>query len=40
VSLGYQQIVFADRDKRITRFPKEIIDKVKEYELVLPPLTN
>ncbi|WP_137924185.1 thioesterase family protein [Cupriavidus sp. 2SB] len=40
VSLGYQQIVFAGRDKRISRFPKEIIEKVREYELILPPLAN
>ncbi|WP_454766891.1 acyl-CoA thioesterase [Cupriavidus campinensis] len=40
VSMGYQQLVFADRAKRITRFPKEIIEKVKEYELILPPLAN
>lgn len=40
VSLGYQQIVFADREKRIARFPKEIIERVKEYELILPQLAN
>ena len=40
VSLGYQQIVFADREKRISRFPREIIERVKEYELVLPPFAN
>lgn len=40
VSLGYQQIVFADRDKRIARFPKEIVERVKEYEVTAPMLAN
>ena len=40
VSLGYQQIVFADREKRITRFPAGIIERVREYELVLPALAS
>ncbi|CAG2141975.1 hypothetical protein LMG31506_02568 [Cupriavidus yeoncheonensis] len=40
VSLGYQQIVFADKDKRISRFPHGIIERVKEYELVLPALAS
>ncbi|MGO4582046.1 acyl-CoA thioesterase [Cupriavidus sp. 2TAF22] len=40
VSLGYQQIVFAGRDKRITRFPREIVERVKEYELKLPKFAS
>lgn len=32
VSSGYQQIVFASRDKRIQRLPFEVLSKVKEYE--------
>lgn len=40
VSLGYQQILFAGTDKRIRRFPPGIIERVKEYELVLPTGSN
>ena len=40
VSLGYQQIVFAGKDKRITCFPREIIERVKEYELIASPFAN
>jgi acyl-CoA thioesterase FadM len=40
VSLGYQQILFAGTDKRIRRFPPGIIERVKEYELVLPAGSN
>jgi hypothetical protein len=40
VSLGYQQIVFADKERRISRFPKGIIERVKEYELILPELAS
>jgi hypothetical protein len=40
VSLGYQQILFSDTNKRIRRFPAGIIERVKEYELILPPLAN
>lgn len=32
-SAGYQQIVFANHDKKITRFPEFIIKKVKQYEI-------
>lgn len=40
VSLGYQQILFAGTDKRIRRFPPGIVERVKEYELVLPTGSN
>jgi len=40
VSLGYQQILFAGTDKRIRRFPPGIIERVKEYELILPAGAN
>ncbi|MBY4896906.1 thioesterase family protein [Cupriavidus sp. AU9028] len=40
VSMGYQQIVFAGKDKRITRFPKEILERVREYEVIAPALTS
>ncbi|WP_354683528.1 acyl-CoA thioesterase [Cupriavidus necator] len=40
VSLGYQQIVFADRQKRISRFPAGIIERVREYELALPQFAS
>ena len=40
VSLGYQQTVFADKERRISRFPKGIIERVKEYELILPELAS
>ncbi|MET3628107.1 acyl-CoA thioesterase FadM [Burkholderia sp. 572] len=40
VSLGYQQIVFAGPDKRISRFPAGIIERVKAYELILPSAAN
>lgn len=32
-SSGYQQIVFANHQKKITRFPEFIIKKVKQYEI-------
>lgn len=32
-SMGYQQIVFADHNKRITRFPEFILKKVRQYEI-------
>jgi enediyne biosynthesis thioesterase len=32
VSTGYQQIVFATRDKKITRLPEDILDKIRQYE--------
>lgn len=32
VSSGYQQIVFARRDKRIQRLPFEVLRKIKNYE--------
>lgn len=34
LSKGYQQIVFADKTKKPSRIPKEIIGKIKEYEIV------
>jgi len=40
VSHGYQQILFAGTDKRIRRFPAGIIERVKEYEVILPSVTN
>ncbi|WP_109478735.1 thioesterase family protein [Paraburkholderia sp. C35] len=40
VSHGYQQILFAGMDKRIRRFPEGIIERVKEYEVILPSVTN
>lgn len=40
MSLGYQQIVFAGPDKRISRFPAGIIERVKAYELILPSAAN
>ena len=30
---GYQQVVLADKNKKIIKFPSEIIDKVKQYQL-------
>lgn len=33
VSTGYQQIVFADHNRRITRFPEAVLEKVREYEI-------
>ncbi len=35
VSRGYQQIVFISNDKKIIRFPDEVVRKLKEYETVL-----
>lgn len=32
VSRGYQQIVFADHNKKIMRFPQSVIKGVREYE--------
>ena len=31
-SSGYQQLVFADKEKRISRLPKDILAKIKKYE--------
>lgn len=31
-SRGYQQIVFADKEKRIARLPDQVIRKIKKYE--------
>jgi enediyne core biosynthesis thioesterase len=36
VSTGYQQILFTDTNRRIQRFPAGIIERVKEYELIMP----
>lgn len=33
VSTGYQQIVFANHDKRIQRLPEPVLRKVRAYEL-------
>jgi enediyne core biosynthesis thioesterase len=33
VSIGYQQIVFANHRKKITRFPELILKKIKQYEI-------
>lgn len=33
VSTGYQQIVFADHNKRIKKFPEFILKKVRKYEI-------
>ncbi len=33
ISNAYQQVVFADLNKRITRFPEFIIKKVRQYEI-------
>ncbi len=32
VSRGYQKIIFADFNKKIIRFPQEVLDGVREYE--------
>ena len=40
VSQGYQQILYAGRDRKIRRFPEGIVDRVKEYELPLSALTE
>ncbi len=32
VARGYQQIAFADLSKKITRFPREVLDGVRAYE--------
>jgi acyl-CoA thioesterase FadM len=32
VSKGYQQIVYANRDKKIVRFPDGMREKIREYE--------
>ncbi len=34
VSSGYQQIVFANHDKRITPLPDSIIAKIRQYEML------
>lgn len=33
ISSGHQQIVFADKNKRIQRFPADIIEKMRQYEI-------
>jgi enediyne core biosynthesis thioesterase len=33
ISSGHQQIVFANHQKRIQRFPKEILEKMRAYEV-------
>ncbi|MFP3480546.1 acyl-CoA thioesterase, partial [Burkholderia sp. SIMBA_057] len=40
VSRGYQQILYAGRDRKIRRFPDAIVERVKEYELPFSALTN
>jgi acyl-CoA thioesterase FadM len=40
VSQGYQQILYAGRDRKIRRFPDAIVERVKEYELPFSALTN
>lgn len=32
VSTGHQQIVFANKDKKITRLPAHILEKIRQYE--------
>ena len=32
VSKGYQQIVFANQEKKIARLPEAILEKIREYE--------
>lgn len=32
-SMGYQQIVFANHEKKISRFPEFILRKVRQYEI-------
>lgn len=39
VSKGYQQILYAGRDRKIRRFPEGIVERVKEYELPLTALS-
>ena len=36
VSMGYQQVVFADTDKRIRRIPGNVRERFMEYELIAP----
>lgn len=39
-SSGYQQIVFASRDKRIQRLPEDVLAKMREYELPVANLNS
>lgn len=32
VAKGHQQIVFANKEKRITRLPEDILEKIRQYE--------
>lgn len=32
VSTGHQQIVFANKDKKISRLPEHILEKIRQYE--------
>jgi acyl-CoA thioesterase FadM len=34
VATGFQQIVFARQDKRIQRLPADVLDRIREFELV------
>lgn len=33
ISYGYQQIVFANHEKKISKLPLEVLNKVREYEI-------
>lgn len=35
VAKGYQQIVFANHEKRIIRLPREILERIRQYEMPL-----
>jgi enediyne core biosynthesis thioesterase len=32
VAMGYQQIVFANHEKRIARLPDDVLDKIRKYQ--------
>lgn len=32
VSTGYQQIVFADHNKKISRLPQSVLEEIREFE--------
>ncbi|GAB1256568.1 hypothetical protein NBRC116494_10700 [Aurantivibrio plasticivorans] len=34
ISHGYQQIVFANHEKKISKLPLEVLSKVREYEII------
>lgn len=34
ISSGYQKIAFTDHKKRVTRLPKEILEKIHEFETI------